>query len=314
MTTYLGDVSLKDAIWDKHRAAADIVQEYYRNTEYDKYADRIAECSQRLIFALTTSKTEDELMFKLIEAWFCRVRFCPVCQWRKPLRWFAIFALALPELLGVYPSARWAFLTLTIKNCPITELKQSIAHLNKGFDRLSKRKIYPAMGHVKTLEVTRGKDGLAHPHLHVLMMLPSGYFGGRSYIKHEKWVELWRDCCRLDYDPQVDIRAVHPKLEKFGGDNLLALQAALREVFKYTVKSKDLVLDKQWLLDLTDQMQNVRSVAIAGVLRDFVREPDMDKEDLIHLDDNSIEDIAPEDPRYTFNWSRSEKRYKCDQI
>lgn len=313
MPVYLTEVSEKDKPWDRHRTSADLVQQLYSGTEYQKYADRIRECAQRLVFALTTSKTEDELIFKLTYAWFCRVRFCPVCCWRKPLRWLGIFLTALPKILAAYPSARWVFLTLTIRNCPIDELRDNISLLNKGFARLSQRKVYPALGHVKSLEVTRGKDGLAHPHLHVLMMVPSTYFRGDYYVNHEKWVQLWRSCCRLNYDPTVDIRNVRLRMKQFNNDKTAALSAALRETFKYTVKSKDLVADQSWLLSLTDQMQNVRSVAVSGVLRDFIRQPDFDKEDLIHLDEDSSEDIPSDAPHLTFNWSGVEKRYRsCD--
>ncbi|MDI5010414.1 protein rep, partial [Salmonella enterica subsp. enterica serovar Kentucky] len=27
---------------------------------------------------------------------------------------------------------------------------------------------------------------------------------GRDYVKQYRWVELWRDCLRVDYDPNVD--------------------------------------------------------------------------------------------------------------
>ncbi|WP_428183180.1 protein rep, partial [Enterobacter hormaechei] len=29
----------------------------------------------------------------------------------------------------------------------------------------------------------------------------------RDYVKHDRWVELWRECLRVNYDPNVDVRA-----------------------------------------------------------------------------------------------------------
>ncbi|MBE3060864.1 protein rep, partial [Klebsiella pneumoniae] len=29
-----------------------------------------------------------------------------------------------------------------------------------------------------------------------------------SYVRHERWVELWRECLRVSYHPNVDVRAV----------------------------------------------------------------------------------------------------------
>ncbi|MDI5829842.1 protein rep [Salmonella enterica subsp. enterica serovar Kentucky] len=37
---------------------------------------------------------------------------------------------------------------------------------------------------------------------------------GRDYVKQYRWVELWRDCLRVDYDPNVDVRAVKPRKPK----------------------------------------------------------------------------------------------------
>ncbi|MDI5829445.1 protein rep, partial [Salmonella enterica subsp. enterica serovar Kentucky] len=36
------------------------------------------------------------------------------------------------------------------------------------------------------------------------------------YVKQYRWVELWRDCLRVDYDPNVDVRAVKPRKPKDG--------------------------------------------------------------------------------------------------
>ncbi|MDS0121156.1 protein rep, partial [Enterobacter hormaechei] len=52
----------------------------------------------------------------------------------------------------------------------------------------------------------RGSDGSAHPHFHTLMMVPPSMFT-RDYEKHDRWVELWRECLRVNYDPNVDVRA-----------------------------------------------------------------------------------------------------------
>ena len=29
-------------------------------------------------------------------------------------------------------------------------------------------------------------------------------------MKQEQWAEIWQDCMKLDYTPQVDIRAIKP--------------------------------------------------------------------------------------------------------
>ncbi len=92
--------------------------------------------------------------------------------------------------------------------------------MNAAFQRLKERKEFrPVQGGIRTTEVTRGSDGSAHAHFHTLMMVPPGMLYGKSYVRHECWVELWRECLRVDYEPNVDVRAVNRRKTK-GGESL----------------------------------------------------------------------------------------------
>ena len=68
------------------------------------------------------------------------------------------FIRILPKILEDYPKARWIKLTLTCENCKIEDLRSTIDHLNKSFQRLSQRKDFPAIGWIKSLEVTKSKN------------------------------------------------------------------------------------------------------------------------------------------------------------
>ncbi|MDI5829464.1 protein rep, partial [Salmonella enterica subsp. enterica serovar Kentucky] len=63
----------------------------------------------------------------------------------------------------------------------------------QGFGKVSDRFGVPWMINVVKHEVTRGRDGSAHPHFHTLMMVPPSMLSGRDYVKQYRWVELWRD-------------------------------------------------------------------------------------------------------------------------
>ncbi len=87
-------------------------------------------------------------------------------------------ALAIiPKVLKDYPTYRWLFLTLTVKNVSAESLRDEITKMNESFKRLSKLKNFPGEGWIKCTEVTHGKDGTAHPHFHILMMVKPSYFG-----------------------------------------------------------------------------------------------------------------------------------------
>ncbi|MTF67493.1 Replication protein, partial [Klebsiella pneumoniae] len=119
------------------------------------------------------------------------------------------------------------FLTLTVRNCAIEELGETLSRMNTAFQRLKDRKeCRPVQGWIRTTEVTRGSDGSAHPHFHTLMMVPPGMLNGKSYVRHERWVELWRACLRVSYDPNVDVRAVQPRKPK-DGESLASATAEL---------------------------------------------------------------------------------------
>ncbi len=306
---YLSNVSPKDKPWDKHRSESDLVSKSYRFLEYDSYAQRIENCSRYLEFVLRPD-VHGQVKFKLNHAFFCRVRFCPVCQWRRSLKWRARILEAVPKLLASYPSHRFIFLTLTVQNCPLEELRANVTHINKSWGRLVKRSKFPAVGWLKSLEVTRGRDGNAHPHLHVMLMVKASYFKGTNYLSQKRWSELWKSCLRVDYQPVVDIRLVKPKSgssENSVTVYMSGVKKAIVEVVKYSVKEADLTDDPLWLKGLTNQLHKTRSVAVGGVFKDYMssKEP----EDLVHTDleeDETLDEIA----KAYFAWVQKVKRYK----
>jgi plasmid rolling circle replication initiator protein Rep len=306
-STYLSDLSPKDKAWDTHRAIADTVRNLYRSAKVDKYADRIESCGKLLEFALR-SDDQGEIGIKLQSAHFCRVRHCPVCQWRRSMKWQAKMFTAMPQIKEAYPTHRWIFLTLTVRNCELADLRATVAEMNKAFVRLSQLKRFPAIGWVKSLEVTRNEEtGQAHPHFHCLMLVPSGYFGGKSYIKQEDWRSLWQRCLRVDYLPVVNIKAVKSKRSPTGDHDDVG--DAIAETFKYSVKEADLVADQDWLVELTSQLHKTRAIAIGGKLRHFLKEEKED-DDLIHIEENEKEAQDDDSISIYFGWREAVKRYK----
>ena len=291
----LSDISAQDKPWDKHRAFADRVEGFYVGSEFRRYSQRIHDCSELLKFGLILGDDE-ALKLKLRAAKFCRLRHCPVCQWRRSLMWKAKAYKVLPKVVATFPEHRWLFVTLTQKNAPITELKETLKAMNKGFQRLSQLKSFPAVGWLRSTEVTKGRDGNAHPHFHCLLLVPRSYFG-RNYIKQSEWVEMWRKSMRLDYDPILDVRSVKE------GSKPMEL---VPELLKYCVKESDLVADREWFLELTRQMHKVRAIATGGVLKDYLKELEEEPADLIGDSESGETDEAS----LYFGWKRKEKKYR----
>lgn len=305
----LADFSPADRPWDVHRAQAEDVQAIYATAEeFDRYARRISKCSGVLRFSWHPDPDTGEARLRLREARFCRVRHCPVCQWRRSLMWLARFYQSIHAIQQGHPTARWFFLTLTVRNCAISDLRETLRGMNAAWNRLRLRTEFRhVLGWVRTTEVTRGKDGSAHPHFHALLMVPPSMLT-RHYVTHSRWVELWQETARLDYTPVVDIRTVKSKAPKVDGDPAIALRAAVAETLKYSVKPSDMVADPDWFLEMTRQVRGLRFVATGGVLKDVLRVEEETDEDLILADGPA--EVDDNGGRLAFKWRSSERRYR----
>jgi plasmid rolling circle replication initiator protein Rep len=341
----LAGISPSDEKWDNFRKQADKFKILYRGTVYDRYADRIEHCSELLEFTQVLNPDTGEIELKLKSARFCRVPRCPVCQWRRSLMWRAKAFKVLPRVFETHPSARFIFLTLTVRNCQLQDLRSTLAHMNKSWVRLVQRKQFPAIGWLRAVEVTRvwdcydrgkfvGRHGSTwvddweklngrklhllstdecHPHFHCLLMVKNTYFTGTKYLSHEKWVELWQKSLRVDYPPKVNVQA----LKSLTGANQGMLEAVL-ETIKYSVKPSDVLrsrivtngfTDQDWLVELTKQLYKTKSIATGGLLKDYLQELEEEPQDLIHADDLLEDELMSKSVSLYFSWNEHMRRY-----
>lgn len=321
----LASISARDSVWDTHRLQTQIVEAMYAyEAEFERYGERLNDCSGWLKFGFNET---NGLVLK--QAFFCRCRYCPTCQWRKSLMWKALMYKSYDDIIKKYPTHRFVFLTLTIKNPAIGDLRETIQHMNKSWQRLIKRKEFLSVvdGWVRTTEVTRPtlpkknkkdptvycpktKNTHAHPHFHVILMVKPSYFS-KGYIKQKRWAELWGDCLRVDYVPVVDVRTVKPK--KGSDDD--GVKSAIVETLKYAVKPDDIIEDyenpksREWFYELTRQTHKLRFVATGGALKNALKQDDkITNEDMIvtgHDDETSETD----DRRLNFGWYKSKGGY-----
>jgi len=190
------------------------------------------------------------------------------------------------------------FLTLTVRNCAIVDLRDTLTWMHESFKRMTKLKDFPAIGWIKSTEVTRGKDGSAHPHFHCLLLVRPGYFG-KNFIKQAEWVEMWRRSLRIDYSPVLDVQAVKKEQQPM---------QLVPELLKYCTKESDLTADREWFLELTRQMHKLRTIATGGVLKNYLRELEQEPENLI-AEDEQGEGGLDEGHLY-FGWKQKLKKYK----
>ena len=119
----------------------------------------MASCSGLLRFGWSTIMETGETRLRLRSAQFCRVRHCPVFASGEEPHVASPFLSGSTENRVVdYPSSRWLFLTLTVRNCEIGELGTVLTAMNAAFKRMEKRKeLSPVQGWIRATEVTRGR-------------------------------------------------------------------------------------------------------------------------------------------------------------
>lgn len=304
----LKDLSPRDASWDVHRLAAERVADLYQGTEYESYAARIDQCSPLLEFVMVIDPETGVITYKLKAASFCRVPQCPVCRKARVRMWRAKAYQMMPTVFKDYPTARFLFLTLTVAHPHVSQLRESLNAMNKAWKRLTERKQFPAIGWIKTVEVTREHQCVSeswckskgiekpcqrclpletvHPHFHVLLMVPPNYFS-RDYLSQKDWTQLWKEALRVDYTPILYIKAV----KSLTGENQ-GMKESVMETFKYAVKTEDILTEKdnasmsnqQFLVEITKQLLNARLIATGGILKQYLKELEREPEDYIHTD------------------------------
>lgn len=225
----------KERPWQLHKKENLRLVEIYKLADEKLISDSrlfdLEHCGDTLTFLQNAEGKK-----KLKTANFCRVRLCPMCQWRRSLKMFSQVKKITNKILENDKSTRFIFGTFTIKNTDAENLEACINILNKKFKYLvdQKKTFAPAkklkqnlLGYLKAVEVTyNSKDKTYHPHLHVIFAVRNTFFSSSKYYMSKKeWISLWQQALGVDYKPQTDIRAIKTNTGK-----------AIAEVAKYPAK------------------------------------------------------------------------------
>lgn len=300
--------------WAEHRAGTDILAFAYEGIDESK-AVRLRSCAPRLFY--TVVDEDGTKRIKLHTAWFCRVRLCPVCQWRRSLKVYGqaaeIVRAADAKVKGGYG---WIMLTLTMRNVDGKLLSAAIDKMGRSWHRLLKLDAWKkaVLGTMRSLEVTHNTDPASasydtyHPHYHVLLCVDQKYFKSRHYLSRDAWAALWQRALRVDYKPQVWVSRVK-------GDTA----AAIAEVAKYASKPGDYIIpeDIDAMLSavqvLDKALNRRRLVGWTGLLKEIHAElqlDDTENGDLVHTDIAPDEDAAAaEHIEIAYSWLRQERNY-----
>lgn len=223
--------------------------------------------------------------------------------------WRARFYSAIPKIIDKFPKSKWLFLTLTLTNPPVSQLSQTLDLMNLAYSRLKKRLEFASVqGWIKTTELTRSKDGTAHPHFHCLLLVKPSYFS-HGYIDFDHWRQAWAQSLRVDYGPIINIKRCYDKQtgRPVDNDDSILMKKAVYETLKYAVKPVQMVSHPDWFLEVTRQVHKRRFIASGGCLKNVLRENDETDDDLILKSEDCIDDDSS--PLVAFSWRPSQRAY-----
>src|SRR5699024_9571784 len=99
----------KERPWQKKKYKNTIYSEYLKILEFKK-ATNVTDCADVLRFRRTF-----EGHLKLYQTWFCKSKLCPMCAWRRSMKYSNQLKKVVDEARIQYSTGRWIFLTLSEK-------------------------------------------------------------------------------------------------------------------------------------------------------------------------------------------------------
>ena len=210
----------------------------YKRIGLEKRAKRVSDCGDYMEYSVFNDDTA-----RLTFCNFCKDMLCPMCAWRKELKMFD----QVSKIVEVLQAQKYnfVFVTLTVRNCENSSeaLKDVIDEFNKAYTKLTRLQWYKrnVKGAFRAIEVTYNSvNDTLHPHIHLIWVVPKGYFQSDDYLKQSKLCDMWKNALGVDYTPICDIRAVTgKKMTKKGKIVSYDLKSAVAEVCKYAIKSTD---------------------------------------------------------------------------
>lgn len=273
----------KDRNWRGRKIMSLKLADIFKELGYrQSLVERLLSCGEVLKFI-----QQEDGSLKLYQAYFCKNKLCPMCNWRRSMKYSYQTSRIVDEAIKQEPKARFLFLTLTVRNVSGDDLNKTLTSLTQSFDRLFRRAKVKKnlLGYLRSVEVTHNeKEKTYHPHIHVLMMIRPSYFQGKNdYISQKEWGEMWSRSLKVDYYPIVDIRVVKQSYQ--------GIEKAIVETAKYPVKPMNLdVTDKQVVDDLYQGLYRKRQLGFGGLFKSIKKQlelDDIENGDLIHTSDKN---------------------------
>lgn len=294
-----------------------IARALYNDSETIEVGKRIATCAEVLGVELYDNDSEG-LEARLRAMRPCNARLCPFCEWRRTRAWRRRLFNGLEAFAETGEKRVPLFLTVTVPNPLLGDLRTCLKEMNAAWRRLISSKGFPTDLWFRRTEVTVSSSvasgpTFAHPHFHALLLVKPSYFG-KGYIKQDVWADRWSAAMRANQRLVVDIRRVTSRGNDNDGSTIglqeqsIANKSAVLEVAKYMSKATQLLEIGDELPEFHRQMARVRLYGVSKGLRHYIKGGDVTAAEL--LDDNvDLEDARVPDARAIARWFEDTSEY-----
>lgn len=141
----------KERDWKGKKKRSLLMAEHHAEVEgLAKKAERMYDCGNYLVFKMADGR------LKLYQAYFCKARLCPMCNWRRSLK-IAFQNKRIIQTVNEREKVQWVFLTLTVRNVEGEELKNMMDRMTKAWNNFSRYAKFKksVKGYFRAMEVTR---------------------------------------------------------------------------------------------------------------------------------------------------------------
>ena len=261
-------------------------------------------CGSYLEFIATADKEKK----KLVQAHFCKNRFCPLCSWRKARKDSLMLSIMM-QAISEEKNYQFIFMTLTTPNVKADKLNEEIDLFNHALSKMFRRKrVTNAInGYVRKLEITYNKKRDDYnPHFHLILAVPKHYFTVKKYyIKQSEWLDIWRDVTgKTGINPDGTDEITQLDVRKVKG---FQQEKAVQEVAKYSAKDFEMTESQEVFDTFYHAMKGRQLITFNGVFKEYKK-----KYEAGELDHYKKKD---ENEYFWFlsaSWMKKESKYAVD--
>lgn len=225
--------------WNERKAQSKVLATRLHRLGYEARATRMLNCAEYIVFNECSSCGKKEIATAML----CRDRLCPTCLWRLSRRRFVEMNKVVESMKSAILSndIHVSMLTLTVRNCKLSELSSTISAMSAAWHNLSRRVAFKRVcGWARNLEITFNKQTReVHPHFHILLLWRGAVDVSKEFYKTLR--NEWSHCMKTDYSAIVH----HEQAYIIEGDRKTVdvngdITPILLECSKYAMKATDI--------------------------------------------------------------------------